>query len=213
MDRKLSDDVQWACQTILGIPTAFKKLNNRWHFILEKTKHKGVAAFAKPIKYFALPEILSNKDISEDVTKTIIEYMESTPDNCNIWYYFDDAQIINIFRVPLKEKASADKHISVQLRRYVLSHGKLHFSKIVLSAFCPDRAFPNNLEKFIVIDENSMYRCPKTGRIYPPCTFCHTMISKTRSCSICSQVHYCDRKCQKADWKKHKLVCQSEKKK
>ena len=40
------------------------------------------------------------------------------------------------------------------------------------------------------------------------CTFCGTHPNKPRKCIGCGEVQYCDKDCQKKDWKKHKLVCQ-----
>ena len=39
------------------------------------------------------------------------------------------------------------------------------------------------------------------------CSFCGNSNSKLSKCSGCKTVHYCGRRCQKNDWKMHKLVC------
>ena len=39
------------------------------------------------------------------------------------------------------------------------------------------------------------------------CNFCGKQGIDNKKCSICNSVVYCDKKCQKDDWKKHKLVC------
>jgi hypothetical protein len=41
------------------------------------------------------------------------------------------------------------------------------------------------------------------------CACCGNIEPKMMSCSKCKFAHYCDADCQRADWKQHKLVCQS----
>ena len=39
------------------------------------------------------------------------------------------------------------------------------------------------------------------------CDFCTASKCKLSACSRCKKVFYCNKRCQKAAWKKHKLVC------
>lgn len=39
------------------------------------------------------------------------------------------------------------------------------------------------------------------------CNFCYSRLKPLMQCSNCKKVKYCGRNCQKADWKKHKNVC------
>lgn len=41
--------------------------------------------------------------------------------------------------------------------------------------------------------------------VQAPCAWCHRL-TETK-CAACKEAHYCARKCQKSDWKKHKLIC------
>ena len=41
--------------------------------------------------------------------------------------------------------------------------------------------------------------------VQAPCSWCH-QLTETK-CSACKEAHYCSRKCQKSDWKKHKQIC------
>ncbi|ORY73054.1 hypothetical protein BCR35DRAFT_354190 [Leucosporidium creatinivorum] len=49
---------------------------------------------------------------------------------------------------------------------------------------------------------------PKANQpIASKCSYCKNPSVKLRKCSGCSAARYCDARCQKAAWKKHKLVC------
>ncbi|KAJ6222537.1 hypothetical protein RDWZM_001082 [Blomia tropicalis] len=39
------------------------------------------------------------------------------------------------------------------------------------------------------------------------CDYCATKSDSLRKCYDCKQMHYCDKTCQKIDWKKHKFEC------
>eukprot|EP01084_Bolivina_argentea_P290128 498304_1 len=40
------------------------------------------------------------------------------------------------------------------------------------------------------------------------CEFCHNKGRKLKKCSNCYSVYYCNKKCQKSNWKYHKIICQ-----
>ncbi|KAG8903349.1 hypothetical protein FRB99_003411 [Tulasnella sp. 403] len=54
----------------------------------------------------------------------------------------------------------------------------------------------------------------KTYIVYPPnaaCATCQTDESKANKlmkCGQCKTIRYCNQRCQKADWKRHKRMCQ-----
>lgn len=46
----------------------------------------------------------------------------------------------------------------------------------------------------------------KVGASRHPCNYCYSRAA-SKQCSQCKQVCYCDRSCQRADWKRHKQEC------
>ena len=49
----------------------------------------------------------------------------------------------------------------------------------------------------------------KKGSTTFVCFHCGKSGAKLRSCGQCHRAYYCDRKCQRRDWKRHKPACQA----
>ena len=61
------------------------------------------------------------------------------------------------------------------------------------------------------------YKCYKAERgsdkkdkrmeIKAICSYCKKQDAKMLKCTSCRRAHYCDRSCQKSDWKEHRKLC------
>ena len=60
---------------------------------------------------------------------------------------------------------------------------------------------------FTTVLAGDYQKCKRTGLDYPPCFTCSSTDKKIFTCSICQVAAYCDRECQKKDWKEHKKIC------
>eukprot|EP01113_Clastostelium_recurvatum_P023198 TRINITY_DN27727_c0_g1_i1.p1 TRINITY_DN27727_c0_g1~~TRINITY_DN27727_c0_g1_i1.p1 ORF type:complete len:213 (+),score=11.97 TRINITY_DN27727_c0_g1_i1:23-640(+) len=60
------------------------------------------------------------------------------------------------------------------------------------------------LYSFDVTSRGVEFKLPHSRHV---CSVCHMRTPKMSNCSVCKDVEYCSRACQKIDWKQHKLVC------
>ncbi len=208
MDQKVSKDLLRALSAAIDVTpmclSQCKKLPERI-CVMEKVKHEGFMGKVMSLSYFS-EVILSflEKNQRNNATQDIILSMENTP-GTGSWCYVENNQLINVLHVP-SEKKSANKPIIVKITRFEILYGA--WVKSVCEYKVPFRKCIFNERKVSkTIEPDNMYRCPKMGLYYPPCSQCFTTKVKTKKCSRCSLVHYCGTKCQRKDWKTHKNMC------
>ena len=214
MSFQITEEIRWACSVMLRSVPYYTKLDNTWYFILEETKREYLTSYAMPIKNFKLPQELSQKltkDMSKDLTKAIIEIMKEMSETYKNCCFLDSDNFINIMLIPHEGKLGTGKSVHIDVHQYRIFQGDFRVFCFGVGGVWPSDPIPNDLKKIVMDDVSDIYRSPKTGLLYPPCTFCHSL-SRTRRCGGCENAHYCNRECQKKDWKTHKVVCVFQKK-
>ena len=138
----------------------------------------------KPADYEKLVNLLKFPVESEPVQayfKTIRENDAKVPANpCQKLREVFKETFDNLFQDPSKEYMVLSKKVVIE---YFLTEEASDFSTVTF-------------------EKNYAQKCAK-------CPKWRTTAQTLSKCSICVKTYYCSRECQKADWKSHKVTCQT----
>ena len=81
--------------------------------------------------------------------------------------------------------------------------------KIMIRMICKNRT---DIQEIYDFQRNIKSKMGIQFKMSKFCFSCYKKIQKTNYCSRCRCASYCDRKCQKSHWKKHKKFCIKRKK-
>lgn len=178
-----------------------------WYNSLIRTRHGHFSIKLVLIKDFSNDSILRKEPKRKNLTSDVVSIMKNISGYYVNWYYLDENRFINIFQVQIIRNYRINEPIEVKVTRYETTRkkctkisGTLHFVELLEPSGLRTK-LPDNFR------EEDMYKHPITGQPYPPCSVCHNMKVKTKRCDQCAIVYYCGRKCQKKDWKTHKVAC------
>lgn len=176
---------------------------NMIFYTIEKTKHNGMVFPMYDMKDFsdvALSFLEKNK--REILTSELMSDILKLPKNYINYCYFDVNGTLNIFQIPLVG----------QSRIYIVVC-QIELGKWGIKTYNVSYSSVEQKHKYYTTSTSEMgeltnaYRCPKTGYLYPPCSFCGNMKIKTHRCGGCAIIHYCNVTCQRKDWNTHKIKC------
>ncbi len=177
-------------------------------YFMEKAKH-NTFMFRSVSSAKILHDTLSflKKDNREAVAENIISNAENAPDSYSFCCLCDKNRMI-VWVFPSIGEFNEDK-INAELILYALFPGTYARKAVTLKGmpFEKYHVIKKKIKCITTSKDEGLYRCPKSGFLYPPCCVCGTLKSKTKRCSKCRVVYYCSKTCQKKDWKTHKTEC------
>lgn len=172
-------------------------------YVMKKAKHKTFMIYSMSSAKLSNDTLsFLEKNNRETIAEDIIADAKNTPNTYSFCYQYNE-NFIFIFDIPCANGGM----FNVTLTKYGLSPDSYTKKTYLLKDLSLENAHVIKKKIPTIKNYEGMYKCPKTGLLYPPCWFCGNTKAKTQRCAGCSVAYYCSKKCQKKDWKIHKNEC------
>jgi len=181
-------------------------------------------------RYYKAAKLL----LSDDIKKTIIEFIMKTRDGYLCSMIFTRGKVICLLYYPIIDPDIKNSCVRVMLYLDITNEPLSqiviginyrphdHLITIYTCKYCRK----TGSEHLICSQCNTVFYCNETcmkrGRkrhkplcknikkgLAPKCTFCDSFIGSRKICTGCNISAYCNGICQKADWKTHKSICRN----
>lgn len=212
--QKLFDELNYIQQSINQLKEQLTGTNHSQNQIIEGTEQSITALIENARDFF---EKFSGHSFNEIQSMSLIDVLTNAITNHNfeeiLHYLIDWYCLFSIHAFHMLTFQTILQ--SMNQHRTVLFIGDSTASRYILSMMHLIKwnargKIPSSRNKLTPYQVNKMMPRIKNVLLDLPTLTCHTCGRcklDLQKCSRCQQVHYCSRKCQKADWPQHQLVC------